>query len=566
MEAGKRDISEIFNRSRNLEIPFFQRSYVWDIEQWDRFLEDMYYISSSEEDYFLGSVILKQLPTESNKDDIRTLIDGQQRLTTLNLFFKTLCLLEENDDLFTDTFKKRRDKSIILTHNHNNIESFNRVLNLTSLQEIDYKNDQILKCYDYFKNNIDIERLNIFNLLDRITFVGIDLDANENEQQIFDTINSLGVRLTTGELLKNLLFNADEIDLYNSYWRDIFEKDEKTINYWSTEVGKDKRSFIDVLLFSYLQIKAQETSLNVTSNDINSFSTIGNLFNSYKLLMKKYLNNDKGLLLNDLKEYSKIFRDNFNPYICDKEISSQACMDRINIIAFELDTAVIIPYILYIIKNITNEVEKNELFEVLETFIIRRMVSIQGDVSKSYKGLFTHVIYKNILTAQAFKNYVQSSSDQRTYFPDNNELLGGFLNKKITNLQARGVLYLLETKLRDSTKHSTQLHGIDKYTIEHIMPKKWLNHWPSTSQIDIRNKKIQTIGNLAIIPMKLNSSLRDSDWYTKKNGNSRSKGLIHYAQGLETLTSYLVEPTWDESVIEKRAKDLHKFAILCWPL
>ncbi len=80
MKAGKCDISQIFNLSRNLQIPFFQRSYVWDIDQWDRFLEDMYHICSNEQDYFLGSVILKQMPTETSKDDIRTLIDGQQRL------------------------------------------------------------------------------------------------------------------------------------------------------------------------------------------------------------------------------------------------------------------------------------------------------------------------------------------------------------------------------------------------------------------------------------------------------------------------------------------------------
>lgn len=41
MEAGKRTIREIFNRGRNLEIPFFQRSYVWDEIQWKRFLEEM---------------------------------------------------------------------------------------------------------------------------------------------------------------------------------------------------------------------------------------------------------------------------------------------------------------------------------------------------------------------------------------------------------------------------------------------------------------------------------------------------------------------------------------------
>ena len=41
MDAGKRTINDIFNGNRILEIPFFQRAYVWGDEQWERLLEDM---------------------------------------------------------------------------------------------------------------------------------------------------------------------------------------------------------------------------------------------------------------------------------------------------------------------------------------------------------------------------------------------------------------------------------------------------------------------------------------------------------------------------------------------
>ena len=92
MEAGKKSIADIFNDGRILEIPFFQRAYVWDREQWERFLEDMELVSESNKPYFLGSLISKQQETEMNSDagDVRTLIDGQQRITTLIIFFKVL--------------------------------------------------------------------------------------------------------------------------------------------------------------------------------------------------------------------------------------------------------------------------------------------------------------------------------------------------------------------------------------------------------------------------------------------------------------------------------------------
>ena len=47
MEAGKRNITGIFNRTGILIVPYFQRSYVWKEEQWERFLEDMRYISKT---------------------------------------------------------------------------------------------------------------------------------------------------------------------------------------------------------------------------------------------------------------------------------------------------------------------------------------------------------------------------------------------------------------------------------------------------------------------------------------------------------------------------------------
>ena len=79
MEAGKRTITDIFNKGRSLEIPFFQRHYVWTEDNWSRLLEDICNISENGSDYFLGSAILKRkdTPTNAQVGDCRTVIDGQ---------------------------------------------------------------------------------------------------------------------------------------------------------------------------------------------------------------------------------------------------------------------------------------------------------------------------------------------------------------------------------------------------------------------------------------------------------------------------------------------------------
>jgi uncharacterized protein with ParB-like and HNH nuclease domain len=284
MDAGKRTINDIFNGNRILEIPFFQRSYVWADDQWERLLEDMENVSRSNKPYFLGSVILKQQPTNTGNQvgDIRTLIDGQQRLTTLNIFFKVLCLKINKNPTFERIFKLISNK-IALRHNHNDIEAFEEILNLTEEKDI-VGDSNIAKAYIYFKRNIDPEKLNFQSILANILFVGIDLHENEDEQQIFDTINSLGVKLTTAELLKNYFFNRGEIELYNDYWKNVFEKDDNTKNYWDREIttGRLKRAFIDLFFYSYLQIKIQENIFSVKAEDKIEFSKVEQLFESYK--------------------------------------------------------------------------------------------------------------------------------------------------------------------------------------------------------------------------------------------------------------------------------------------
>ena len=142
MQAGKRSINDIFNGNRILEIPFFQRAYVWDEPQWERLLADMEMVSALKKPYFLGSVILKQQETNSSYDvgDLRTLIDGQQRLTTLNIFFKVLCLKSGNNKFFNRVFRLvNDDEDIALFHNHNDVDAFNEVLNLKEEQSFDEK-------------------------------------------------------------------------------------------------------------------------------------------------------------------------------------------------------------------------------------------------------------------------------------------------------------------------------------------------------------------------------------------------------------------------------------------
>lgn len=569
MDAGKRTINDIFNGNRILEIPFFQRSYVWDIEQWERLLEDMEQVSASNKPYFLGSVILKQQPTHtgSTVGDIRTLIDGQQRLTTLSIFFKVLSLKTLDDYEFNRMFKLR--DLIAIRHNINDIIAYENVMQQLGLQPPE-GTDNITKAFNYFGTHIDIQKININNILSKILFVGIDLEENEDEQQIFDTINSLGVKLTTAELLKNYFFNRDQINTYQIFWFDIFERNEYLKKYWDKEIttGRAKRAIIDLFFFSYLQIKIQDRDLNVKTEDKIEFSKVENLFESYKSFIKNYFNNDKNAILAEIKEYAQIFCSNFDHEIIENELPANSGIERINAIIFGLETSTLIPYVLYVLKNVTTSENRNTLFEFLETYLMRRMI-VHGN-TKNYNQLFSERLINNeILSKEQFVKFLEGQADKVNYLPTDEELKFGFENAQLVNKQSAGILYFIETKVRNRQLHSTQLLGINKYSLEHLMPKKWENHWNNLTEPEDairRNRKLLTLGNLTIITQTLNSTIRDANWEVKINGRGDKNGLKTYSAGLETINPFLSLAEWNENSIDNRAEFLFHKAREIWSI
>lgn len=560
MEAGKRNITAIFNRANKLKIPHFQRSYVWQEEQWERFLDDMKYASHTNSPYFMGSVILKQQETQGDQNNVRTIIDGQQRLTTVLLFFKALFNKNNTPEKFKNIFTMFNDE-IILEHNYSDKPIFEKIL-LDQDIELKEKKSQIYKCYEYFYKNIETDGINSNNLLSNILFVGIDLLYEEDEQQIFDTINSLGVRLTTAELLKNYLFK-DDIDFYNKNWREVYEKDDEIKEYWDQDVtsGRNIRSNIDLFLQSYLFIKIQEKDLNVSSEDKERYFKVDSVFNSYKEFFTRH-NLDKNLIISELKDYALVYKNTINPKITEQDITRDNFIQRLNLVMFGLDTATIIPYVLYIAKKVTVQEEKDKIFRYLEAYLIRRLICKK--TTKNYNQLFRSFINNEINTFEKLKDIIETKGDKINNMPTDKDVQSGIEQSDLTNKQAKGVLYLIERSIR-SHLNGTELKYFNEYSLEHIMPKKWRNNWNDASldkeQAGQRDDLILTLGNLTLITKELNSSIRDSNWESKKFGSGQNHGLMEYAQGIEIFSKYLQRDKWDEDSIKERGQELYKHAV-----
>jgi len=82
-----RDIEQILSNG-TIRVPFFQRSYVWPKENWERLLQDAKETMFSTDPYFMGTLIIKEIPTGDWSLKEGFIDDGQQRMTTIILLMK----------------------------------------------------------------------------------------------------------------------------------------------------------------------------------------------------------------------------------------------------------------------------------------------------------------------------------------------------------------------------------------------------------------------------------------------------------------------------------------------
>src|SRR5438309_9278120 len=99
METQVRTPQMVFMQPQRLIVPLFQRPYVWNEEnQWEPIWNDVVRVAErllkqpndKHHPHFLGAVVLQQVQRPTGLMQERTIIDGQQRLTTLQLLLDAL--------------------------------------------------------------------------------------------------------------------------------------------------------------------------------------------------------------------------------------------------------------------------------------------------------------------------------------------------------------------------------------------------------------------------------------------------------------------------------------------
>ena len=223
--------------NKSFIVPVYQRDYAWNKIQCEKLWDDLVYLGENEKaDHFLGILV-----TDGEGYDEYTIIDGQQRLTTISIFLialhnyikdkKSLTdldnkLIGEILDLLINRHSSEKNKRIRLKPNKHDKEFFDELFTQDD-ENIKKVDSNILSNYIFFQSKIkssDFSPEKIFGLFKRLKIVLIHLDRKEDDdpQLIFESLNSTGVDLTSGDLIRNYILmdlNPSEQErMHRDYW------------------------------------------------------------------------------------------------------------------------------------------------------------------------------------------------------------------------------------------------------------------------------------------------------------------------------------------------------------
>ncbi len=603
---------------RLLEIPFFQRAYVWDDIDFYGLVESCEETVGGKMPFF-GSLILKYV--KENDDDENgkhyLVIDGQQRITTFNVLIRAILDIVYKDIDETDgkTYGYKSTNMMLLNFTMvlyitGSDENMNNTYKLrlepadvdskafTTVMGTDYKeklknieefkkqdsHNKIIHAYEFFYDLLskseNVDRLK--DICKRLnnqanSLIWIILDDGDDEQKIFNSVNSLGKNLTSADIIKNNLFqklkekaedkfNRDDYvkKLYNDCWNEIFDDTVEKRDFWysSLTVGRISTNNLELFLKDYAIIrdwyKAKETGgasgLNKTYSDHIRLMTLEELVE----------------LLKDISSYAKTYYEYKQNYLQNSSFTWDDYQNRLLLILDCMETTTFDPYILKVIKEDASDV-KDKLFR-LERFFLQRF--IYNARNKNYNQCCERLIVStrndNDADEAFFASYMKESPAQNNSYKP--------IFRSLSNKQGRLFIFLIEMLLRKEKgedNYSDDL-TIGKFSLEHIMPRKWHENWMDVECFDeygnlvdrndtvkfreTRDQAVGSLGNFALLTTTLNAKIGNSSFDTKINGNGKPKeyGIVHYCGSLgiasEIIDVYKADKLWNEKKIFEHEK------------
>ena len=550
MQTNLQRPQRLFVQPVRYEIPAFQRRYVWKLEeQWEPLWDDVEHLAQSivngnrAEAHFMGAIVLQQTQFAAGTIERRIVVDGQQRLTTLQLLIDAI--QEVLEDRGHSDPAKRLAALVLNGEEYRNGKpdhafkvwptvvdrvAFQHAMS-NELSATEYAASRIVQAHEVLQGPSgtvarQIPRRNRRavqgrqcvgggrerepgDCRDRLGRLGRSARHIRDPERARYAPPPIGHGQEQGSARRGMGLGDDGSEA-SAGERRIWPFDQD--DWWAQEVGRglQRRPRVDVYLNHWLTLRNRA--------EMKPYDE----FRAFEKYADARLGEGDTIqdVAGDLGDLGSIYRDIEEMRRAD----IAKFLERRNV----MNVGVVTPLLLWLLSADLAPARLANCLRAVESFLVRRLIC--GYSARSYGALFVGLMARLAADSaddadRILVSYLGEQTAQATLWPGDKELCDRFITaplyQYLTRRRLRMVLAGIEEELRTNKAESREVPG--GLHIEHVMPQAWHPNWPLPDDITDdeaaaanRDRVIHTIGNLTLVNGRLNSSLSNAPWDSKR--------------------------------------------------
>lgn len=544
---------KIINGASQFVIPVFQRDYSWTESDCEQLWADILRVGRPVQSHghFMGSLVYSVAGDTSAALTRWLLIDGQQRMTTLTLLVLALRNhIKQTGWSGTDEGPKanRLEAYFLKNVQEDGARQYKLVLRRndnTALRALLDGEDpppgtssRVIENYEHFLELVASEDPEVvYRGINRLVVVDCKLDAHDDPQMVFESLNSTGVDLSQADLIRNFILmrlpEAEQTRLYDAHWRHI------------EELFRGESKAFDAFARDYLALRTRATRQ----------ARVADIYAEFRDFFRTQMEaHGIEAALAEMRRYARYYA----AFILKPDIIPQVSAGLARLSRHADVAAILVMRLLdqWEREKTLTEAQLRDALELLESYAFRR--SVCGLQTRGYWTLFAGLA--NQLEGAAPLDQLRAllhGQREGNRFPRDDEFEADLQRRDIYNM--RSCHYLLERLENHGSKEQTNIDGL---TIEHVMPqneklkKEWRDMLGPKWE-EIHTTWVHRLGNLTLTGY--NSEYQDRPFEEKK---TISKGFVESALRLNRFIRE--QPRWSDVEMEKRGTELAKKALTVW--
>jgi hypothetical protein len=562
-------LEALFTATHVYRVPRYQRPFSWQATEIDQLWADVSDVTPA--GFFIGPAVIYEPTDHDGESDVREIIDGQQRLTSLqvlialirdrfiglgnpydeygqrlsdvphNLIWRVgqppsfrLQTSEQHREILEDFVlraaddparRRIEDRQQLLT-----ADNVTRVQSKTLIDAYKRLSAHLTTFLEASADPLGALRQLQAALFRRVTFVVLDMTNLDDAFVLFETLNQRGRRLSATDLVKSHLLgrisadangNAAAVNAAADSWDDVVEEFR----------GSDTTQFLrHYLLLRSPRVRAADIfpKFRDQVGEVGSHAALDEVA-SFGYLYAEFLHPSQGGLQELLLDLRGTGVDTLRVAL----LPARRWLDEQTFIQFARLTE-------RLAFRWTTVGGNAQQLESLFQRAAHILFESQGTQVAAARDLLADPAVMPSDTA--FKEAVAVGSPGKT------PSLGAYVLRKVERATAPGDIYIPPPAV---------VH------VEHIMPKGATPFWRARLGNHLEyGEVVQRWGNLTLLLAELNQSIKNGDWNVKKHGAQGHAG--YDASAVRLTTDLLPLPDWNEDLISLRTKWIAIWASRIW--